>query len=322
MTIGFDSLEFNAGLVLCLEGFEGTGLTIHDISKSRNHGALSGIVLPVWVQLATGRWILQLDGANAYVDCGSAASLDFGTGEFTILAWIDTQSTLIDVVGDIVSKFDKANKVGFALNVIHNNGKAQANYRQLSFGIDNNHRDVAWVEVAPTLGTETYILSLAVYNGKLYGGTLPNGKLYEWNGVNAWVEVAPTLGAETYIYSLAVYNGKLYGGTSPNSKLYEWNGGRLVTYDYALGSGIKFIAAVKDNLERRLILYVDGLRVAQSSQFTVADFNVNNAENLLVGFGVQDYFNYRIGLPALYSRALSQADIVAIFSHYGWWFGL
>jgi hypothetical protein len=82
----------------------------------------------------------------------------------------------------------------------------------------------AWVQVAPTLGAETYILSLAVYNGKLYGGTVPNGNLYEWNGVNAWVQVAPKLGAETYIYSLAVYNGKLYGGTYPNGKLYEWNG--------------------------------------------------------------------------------------------------
>jgi len=41
----------------------------------------------------------------------------------------------------------------------------------------------AWVEVAPTLGAETHILSLAVYNSKLYGGTFPNGKLYEANAV-------------------------------------------------------------------------------------------------------------------------------------------
>ena len=79
-----------------------------------------------------------------------------------------------------------------------------------------------WLQVAPKLGAETHIYSLAVYNGKLYGGTAPNGKLYEWNGTDAWVEVAPKLGAETHIYSLAVYNGKLYGGTAPNGKLYEW----------------------------------------------------------------------------------------------------
>jgi hypothetical protein len=80
-----------------------------------------------------------------------------------------------------------------------------------------------WVEVADQLGAETDITSLAVHNDKLYGGTLANGKLYEWNGGNAWVEVAPKLGAETRIPSLASYNGKLYGGTQPNGKLYEWN---------------------------------------------------------------------------------------------------
>ena len=80
----------------------------------------------------------------------------------------------------------------------------------------------SFVEVAPKLGAETSIYSLAVHNSKLYGGTNPNGKLYEWNGVNAWVEVAPKLGAERNIYSLAVHNSKLYGGTYPNGKLYEY----------------------------------------------------------------------------------------------------
>ena len=41
----------------------------------------------------------------------------------------------------------------------------------------------AWIEKAPKLGAETYIRSLCVYNGKLYGGTYPNGKLYEWNAI-------------------------------------------------------------------------------------------------------------------------------------------
>ena len=81
----------------------------------------------------------------------------------------------------------------------------------------------AWTEKAPKLGGESFINSLCVYNGKLYGGTAEGGKLYEWNGTNAWVEKAPKLGGETHILSLCVYNGKLYGGTYSNGKLYEWN---------------------------------------------------------------------------------------------------
>ena len=83
-----------------------------------------------------------------------------------------------------------------------------------------------WHEKAPKLGVETHILSMVVFNGKIYGGTHPNGKLYEWNGTDAWVEKAPKLGVKTFIYSMAVFNGKIYGGTVPNGKLYEWNGGR------------------------------------------------------------------------------------------------
>ena len=81
-----------------------------------------------------------------------------------------------------------------------------------------------WKSVAPPLGSETFILSLVVFNNKLYGGTRNNGKLYEWNGTDAWVEVAPQLGSESQIQALAVFNGKIYGGTSQAGKLYEWNG--------------------------------------------------------------------------------------------------
>jgi hypothetical protein len=80
-----------------------------------------------------------------------------------------------------------------------------------------------WEEVAPKLGAETRIFSLAVHNGRLFGGTYPNGKLYRWNESNAWEEVAPKLGDETSIYSIAVHNGRLFGGTYPNGKLHRWN---------------------------------------------------------------------------------------------------
>ena len=77
-----------------------------------------------------------------------------------------------------------------------------------------------WTEVAPQLGSQTDIYSLAVFNGKLYGGTCPNGCLFEWNGEDSWIQVAPQLNSQTHIRSLAVFNGKLYGGTYPNGLLF------------------------------------------------------------------------------------------------------
>ncbi len=115
--------------------------------------------------------------------------------------------------------------------------KVSASYKFGKLGIMVNGQEVAtnlglplkalsgaWEEKAPQLNAQTAIFSLAVFNGKLYGGTGPNGRLFEWNGSNAWIEVAPQLNAQTAIYSLAVFNGKLYGGTYPNGKLFEWNG--------------------------------------------------------------------------------------------------
>ena len=57
---------------------------------------------------------------------------------------------------------------------------------------------------------------------KIFGGTSPNGKLLEWDGINAWVEVADS--TESQIWDLAVFDSRLYGGTYPNGKLLEWNG--------------------------------------------------------------------------------------------------
>ncbi|UCD49331.1 MAG: hypothetical protein JSW27_17580 [Phycisphaerales bacterium] len=47
---------------------------------------------PVWVAGAIGE-ALELDGVDDYVDCGNPAALDFGTGDFTISAWIKLTTT-------------------------------------------------------------------------------------------------------------------------------------------------------------------------------------------------------------------------------------
>lgn len=86
--------------------------------------------------------------------------------------------------------------------------------------------DLVWTERAPQL-VETTIYSLAVYNGKLYGGTSPLGNLFEWNDVDAWVQVAPQLNAQGIIYDLIVYDDgggdDLYGCTDPGGRLFQWN---------------------------------------------------------------------------------------------------
>jgi len=81
-----------------------------------------------------------------------------------------------------------------------------------------------WTRVANTLNSQSAIYSLIEFNSKLYGGTYPGGKLFEWNEINAWVEKADQLNSQTQISALIEFNSKLYGSTYPGGKLFEWNG--------------------------------------------------------------------------------------------------
>ena len=149
-----------------------------------------------------------IPGYGGSVNVTDAPNVELGDN-FTITqsGWVDTSVSDSEGVKLLVSKPGAFGTVVSAENEI------------MSFIIGD-----AWVSVAPQEGDEVSINSLAVFNGKLYGGTGNDGELYEWNGTDAWVQVAPQSGDETVVFDLAVYNGKLYGGTQSDAELLEWNG--------------------------------------------------------------------------------------------------
>lgn len=70
---------------------EGSGSKAYDISGQGNHGRLINMLPNAqssgWGGSKFGGG-LQFDGVNDYVDCGNQESLNFGTGDFTVAAWI------------------------------------------------------------------------------------------------------------------------------------------------------------------------------------------------------------------------------------------
>jgi hypothetical protein len=80
----------------------------------------------------------------------------------------------------------------------------------------------AWEEVAPLLGSESYIYKLLVFRGRIYAGTYPSGNLYRWNGVNAWVKLAGQLNSQIYVLGLVAFNDRIYGGTASGARLFEF----------------------------------------------------------------------------------------------------
>ena len=78
------------GLVALWPLDEGQGTAASDASGNGSNGTLNG-----GANWGTGIFgsALQLDGTNDHMDCGNPSILDFGTGDFTVSAWINTTMT-------------------------------------------------------------------------------------------------------------------------------------------------------------------------------------------------------------------------------------
>lgn len=70
----------------------------------------------------------------------------------------------------------------------------------------------------------TQVHSLEVYQGSLYAGTWPEGKVARYLGGEDW-EYCGRIGDDgTEVNALAVYNGKLYGGSIPRAEARRYDG--------------------------------------------------------------------------------------------------
>jgi len=63
-----------------------------DYSGKGNHGINHG------VNLNTG----EFDGIDSYIEIANSPSLNFGTGDFAISAWVNTEKDIDDVIGDVM----------------------------------------------------------------------------------------------------------------------------------------------------------------------------------------------------------------------------
>lgn len=74
--------------------YEGTGPKVFDLSGNNNHGTLTNMDPATdWVPgRERGGWALDFDGTDDYVNLGDPSIVDFGAGDFAILAWISLDS--------------------------------------------------------------------------------------------------------------------------------------------------------------------------------------------------------------------------------------
>jgi hypothetical protein len=198
-----------------------------------------------------------------------------------------------------------------------------------------------WKELGRVGEDGTEVNSLVVYNGKLYGGSLPRSEVCRYDGTAQWtslkrfyspegwrpvppVEVGgnPTteeLNEWSRLTSLTVYQGRLFASTGSctssvedapcdvRGKVFSMEAGKCVSYDDELAPGWRHLAAVREG--GLLKLYVDGKLVATSSRFKPAEYDVSTDRPLRIGFGQIDYFAGKIAEVRVYKRSLSAGEI-------------
>jgi hypothetical protein len=85
LTTTVANADISDGLVGYWPLDEGAGTTTEDLSGNENHGTF--LDSPTWVSGKFGG-ALDFDGTDDVVDCGNPTVLDFGTGDWTVSAWI------------------------------------------------------------------------------------------------------------------------------------------------------------------------------------------------------------------------------------------
>ena len=90
MTVGYDNLAINEQIVLDLPFREATGTVIHDRSKNHAEFAYVGGPPDLWVQLASGIWVIEFTPQpNARWLQSSISNLWFGASDFSIAMWLN-----------------------------------------------------------------------------------------------------------------------------------------------------------------------------------------------------------------------------------------
>lgn len=167
-----------------------------------------------------------------------------------------------------------------------------------------------WTDVG-RLGNELEVMGMVVHNGRLIAGTLPLAEVYSYEGDTTWKKISRLdLTPEVKYHrawTMAEHDGKVFCSTLPSGRIFSFEAGRSVMWEKPFPEEWHHIAAIKTS--EKLILYMDGKLVAESSGYKRSAFNLTSESPLKIGFGPNDYFLGRMADLRFYNRKLSNKEI-------------
>lgn len=194
---------------------------------------------------------------------------------------------------------------------VHRNVLQAATWREAKvFGYP---KDQPWRDEG-RLGKELEVMGMAVFNGKLYGGTLPLAQV--WRRDDAGWTLTGRLDFSDVEYrrawSMAVFQGRLFCGVLPSGHLHALQAGAAVSFDRAVGEGWRHVAAIRE--QGRLKVFLDGKQVAQSTDTSAGRMNLDAKAPLRIGMGEHATFNGALRDVRLYRRALASTEVISLAS--------
>lgn len=161
------------------------------------------------------------------------------------------------------------------------------------------------------LGEELEVMGMLVHNGCLYGGTLPLGQIYRYDGGQRWtllkqLDTTPDVQYRR-VWTMAEYGGKLFATTLPSGHVWSMHSGVCVSWDKEFPAGWHHVAAQRQG--NALRLFVDGELVAESCYGNAQALNLTNDRPWRLGAGSGDYFHGSLADVQVFRRALTEEEI-------------
>ena len=175
----------------------------------------------------------RFDGMNHYIEVPDRPSLHFGSGDFTLSAWVKLDEDVSGVIGDIISKYDPSLRKGFNVQIAASSPgySSIGNSRHVFFGIDNAQVG-PWIDCGKPWPGNTLVSTLIAHDGELYTGIAdavrPQDacRVFRYAGGKQWVDCG-RVGNDPLtrsVYSVVVHKGRLYAGTGTWDWEKAWKG--------------------------------------------------------------------------------------------------
>ena len=169
----------------------------------------------------------RFDGSTSQIEVPASEALRLGHDDFSIALWARCAKPMRGAFGDILSKWDAANRCGLNLTIAGSSPgyNSMSDTRHVHLGIDDGYIS-GWEDCGKPCPSNALITNLLVMGGELYAGIADAAdpwdanRVFRWRGGQEWDDCG-RLGNDLRhrsVEGMAVHDGVLYAAAG----VWDW----------------------------------------------------------------------------------------------------